>query len=158
MNRGLLPTCNTPWRMMGKVTAVTTAADGFASHQPGHRLHHLRRRFTGRGFELCKRLGAQTTPIIFLTPRLRNRPRSGLEIGADDYVAKPFSPREVSARVKAILRRQSYQSRTRHTKRSQTIQPLSFKITEPGITRPSICLVMSTNYCKLCVVTGVQSQ
>lgn len=59
------------------------------------------------GFELCKRIRAETeTPVIFLTARDGEIDRVvGLEIGADDYVVKPFSPREVAARVKAVLRR-----------------------------------------------------
>ena len=59
------------------------------------------------GFELCKRVRALTdTPLMFLTARSEEIDRLiGLEIGADDYVAKPFSPREVCARVRVILRR-----------------------------------------------------
>jgi two-component system catabolic regulation response regulator CreB len=59
------------------------------------------------GMELCKIIREkQTLPIIFLTARSDEVDRVvGLEIGADDYVVKPFSPRELSARVKAILRR-----------------------------------------------------
>ena len=59
------------------------------------------------GFELCRLIRQQScVPIIFLTARNGEIDRIvGLEIGADDYVTKPFSPREVSARVKAVLRR-----------------------------------------------------
>ncbi|AHE51632.1 blrA product [Aeromonas hydrophila 4AK4] len=59
------------------------------------------------GFELCKQVRALTdTPLMFLTARSEEIDRLiGLEIGADDYVAKPFSPREVCARVRVILRR-----------------------------------------------------
>lgn len=59
------------------------------------------------GFELCKRVRALTDiPLMFLTARSEEIDRLiGLEIGADDYVAKPFSPREVCARVRVILRR-----------------------------------------------------
>jgi two-component system catabolic regulation response regulator CreB len=59
------------------------------------------------GFELCKRIRRRyTLPIIFLTARADEIDRVvGLEIGGDDYVTKPFSPRELSARVKAVLRR-----------------------------------------------------
>lgn len=59
------------------------------------------------GFELCKSIrNTFTTPVIFLTARSDEIDRVvGLEIGADDYVVKPFSPRELSARVKAVLRR-----------------------------------------------------
>jgi two-component system catabolic regulation response regulator CreB len=59
------------------------------------------------GFELCHRLRANASlPILFLTARDSELDCVlGLEIGGDDYVSKPFSPREVAARVRAILRR-----------------------------------------------------
>jgi two-component system catabolic regulation response regulator CreB len=59
------------------------------------------------GFELCKEIRKESNiPIIFLTARAAEVDRIvGLEIGGDDYVVKPFSPRELSARVKAVLRR-----------------------------------------------------
>ncbi len=59
------------------------------------------------GFELCKRIRRRSAlPIIFLTARDEEVDRVvGLEIGGDDYVVKPFSPRELTARVKAVLRR-----------------------------------------------------
>jgi DNA-binding response OmpR family regulator len=57
------------------------------------------------GFEVCRRLGGRV-PVIVLTARDEEADRvAGLELGADDYVAKPFSPRELTARVKAVLRR-----------------------------------------------------
>lgn len=59
------------------------------------------------GFEVCRRLRARSdVPVLFLTARDDEVDRIvGLEMGADDYVTKPFSPREVVARVAAILRR-----------------------------------------------------
>jgi len=59
------------------------------------------------GFELCRRLRAWSqVPIVLLTARDDEIDRVlGLELGADDYVTKPFSPRELVARVRAILRR-----------------------------------------------------
>ncbi len=59
------------------------------------------------GMEVCKQLRKDlTTPIIMLTAREANSDKvKGLEIGADDYVIKPFNPDEVVARAKAILRR-----------------------------------------------------
>jgi len=62
------------------------------------------------GFEVCRRLrsapATSTLPVLFLTARDGEIDRVlGLELGADDYVTKPFSPRELVARVKAILRR-----------------------------------------------------
>jgi two-component system catabolic regulation response regulator CreB len=61
----------------------------------------------GTGFELCKEIRRQSNvPIIFLTARGAEVDRIvGLEIGGDDYMVKPFSPRELCARVKAVLRR-----------------------------------------------------
>jgi len=60
------------------------------------------------GFEVCRelRLGGTKTPIIMLTAKVQEAEKvMGLELGADDYVTKPFSPRELRARVKAALRR-----------------------------------------------------
>lgn len=59
------------------------------------------------GIDVCRHLRAESdVPIVFLTARDDEVDRVlGLELGADDYVTKPFSPREVVARVKAILRR-----------------------------------------------------
>jgi DNA-binding response OmpR family regulator len=59
------------------------------------------------GFEVCRRLRASTAvPIVILSARDDEVDRvAGLEAGADDYVVKPFSPRELVARVKAVLRR-----------------------------------------------------
>ena len=61
------------------------------------------------GFEVCRRLRSRTgVPILILSARDDEIDRvAGLEAGADDYVTKPFSPRELVARVKAILRRVS---------------------------------------------------
>jgi two-component system catabolic regulation response regulator CreB len=62
----------------------------------------------GNGFELLKKVrqSNEQLPVMFLTARSEEIDRVlGLEIGADDYVVKPFSPREVVARVKAILKR-----------------------------------------------------
>jgi len=61
------------------------------------------------GFDLCKEIRKSTNiPVIFLTARTDEIDRVvGLEIGGDDYVVKPFSPRELTARIKAVLRRSS---------------------------------------------------
>jgi DNA-binding response OmpR family regulator len=61
------------------------------------------------GHEVCKRLRQESTvPILMLTARASEDDRvAGLELGADDYVPKPFRPREVVARVQALLRRTS---------------------------------------------------
>ena len=60
------------------------------------------------GFEVCRdlRRAGLRTPVILLTAKTQESDKVlGLEIGADDYVTKPFSPRELRARVKAVLRR-----------------------------------------------------
>jgi two-component system, OmpR family, response regulator BaeR len=61
------------------------------------------------GIELCKQIRAfSSVPIIMLTAKSEEIDRLlGLELGADDYICKPFSPKEVLARIKAVLRRTS---------------------------------------------------
>ena len=64
----------------------------------------------GDWLEVCRKLRANaqlsTTPIIFMTAKASENDRVlGLELGADDYITKPFAPRELVARVKAVLRR-----------------------------------------------------
>ncbi|MFX4400752.1 response regulator, partial [Acinetobacter baumannii] len=63
------------------------------------------------GFEVCKQLRQKSqTPLLFLTARDDEIDRVvGLEIGADDYCTKPFSAREIVARIKAIWRRMEVQ-------------------------------------------------
>jgi two-component system OmpR family response regulator len=77
------------------------------------------------GTELCRRLreGDDWTPVLFLTARDDEVDRIlGLELGADDYVTKPFSPRELVARVKAVLRRTTG---TPDTARTLTLGPVT---------------------------------
>lgn len=67
------------------------------------------------GIEFARRLRAdkrtQTIPLIMLTARVAEQDKlAGLETGADDYLTKPFSPRELNARIKAVLRRRSPQT------------------------------------------------
>jgi len=65
------------------------------------------------GFEVCKELRQDgiRTPIIMLTAKTHEAEKIfGLEIGADDYITKPFSPRELRARIHAVLRRTSGES------------------------------------------------
>ena len=70
------------------------------------------------GFEVCRKLraGGDQTPIIMLTARDEDIDKIiGLELGADDYLTKPFNPRELIARVKAILRRSDNQKQADST-------------------------------------------
>ena len=76
------------------------------------------------GFEICKRARAKNikTPILMLTAKTEEIDKIlGLEIGADDYVVKPFSIRELIARIKAMLRRASLISEPAGGQNSQTI-------------------------------------
>jgi two-component system response regulator BaeR len=77
------------------------------------------------GLDVCKALRATTTvSIIMVTARVDEIDRLlGLELGADDYICKPFSPREVVARVKAVLRR---------TKRDESAQDSRLTLDESG--------------------------
>ncbi len=79
------------------------------------------------GFELCRRLRTEErtrkTPIIMLTARTEERDKvRGLELGADDYMTKPFSVRELVARVKAALRRAGYETQTPADYRDEWLQ------------------------------------
>lgn len=83
------------------------------------------------GLEVCKIVRQiSTIPIIMLTARVEEIDRLlGLELGADDYICKPFSPREVIARIKAVLRR------------TQPIQ--STNISEP---EPNLAITLNREY------------
>lgn len=91
----------TEWINNGK-----TVSDWVKQHQPALILLDLM--LPGKdGLEICKEIRRfSSVPIIMLTARAEEIDRLlGLELGADDYICKPFSPREVVARVKAVLRR-----------------------------------------------------
>lgn len=68
------------------------------------------------GLSLCRAVRAQSTlPIIMVTAKVEEIDRLlGLETGADDYLCKPFSPRELVARIKALLRRAGYRAPALH--------------------------------------------
>jgi two-component system, OmpR family, catabolic regulation response regulator CreB len=76
------------------------------------------------GIELCKEIRQDSTvPVIFLTARNDEIDRVvGLEIGGDDYMVKPFSPRELTARVKAVLRRFST-AQQQHPAETAPVEP-----------------------------------
>jgi DNA-binding response OmpR family regulator len=75
------------------------------------------------GLEFTRRLRQEkNTPIIMLTARVEETDRIiGLEMGADDYVTKPFSPREIVARVRAVLRRVQSEPETRDALRIREV-------------------------------------
>jgi len=92
-----------------QVTGVTSGTEALARHESDHpdliildlMLPDI------DGFEVCRQLRARSdVPILMLTARKEDIDKIvGLELGADDYFTKPFNPRELVARVKAILRR-----------------------------------------------------
>ena len=98
--------------------AVLTAADGeealqiFRDHQPDLIVLDLMLPKVD-GWTVCKRVRAESaTPIVMLTARAEETDTLvGLDLGADDYVTKPFSPRELVARVRAVLRRATPEDR-----------------------------------------------
>jgi len=88
------------------------------------------------GWEVCRRVRAQSqVPIIILTARSDDVDKIvGLELGADDYLTKPFNPRELVARVKAVLRRASYLPETGDAIRlgSVVVDPKRREVTVAG--------------------------
>jgi DNA-binding response OmpR family regulator len=79
------------------------------------------------GFDVLRKLGASyETPILMLTARGDDIDRIvGLELGADDYLSKPFNPRELVARIRAILRRASSRSRSAGMPDELTVGPIT---------------------------------
>ncbi|NND35127.1 MAG: response regulator transcription factor [Saprospiraceae bacterium] len=83
------------------------------------------------GFELCKRIRSERipTPVLMLTAKSEEIDKIlGLEIGADDYVVKPFSIRELIARVKALLRRVNINEHAAENQQSTIIQRGSLEV------------------------------
>ena len=91
------------------------------------------------GLDICKEVRRDTSlnrlPILMLTARGEEADRVvGLEMGADDYVTKPFSPRELGARVKALLRRTEPTNEPRRVieSRGLSIDPSSYRVARSG--------------------------
>ncbi|MBI5960894.1 MAG: response regulator transcription factor, partial [Chloroflexi bacterium] len=82
------------------------------------------------GWEVCKRIRADSDlPILMLTARDDDIDKIvGLELGADDYLTKPFNPRELAARVKAILRR----AEPRRPKENEQVVKIGNLIVDPA--------------------------
>jgi DNA-binding response OmpR family regulator len=89
------------------------------------------------GIELCRRLrrepATRRTPIIMLTAKDSETDRvTGLDVGADDYLSKPFSPRELMARIRAVLRRTDESSAPRYEDGKLTIDFADMRVTCGG--------------------------
>jgi DNA-binding response OmpR family regulator len=87
------------------------------------------------GIEVCKSFRAKggTTPVIMLTGRTEiSDKETGLDAGADDYLTKPFHPRELSARVRALLRRSADLKQNVLSCGDLVLDPQGFKVTKAG--------------------------
>jgi two-component system, OmpR family, response regulator AdeR len=101
------------------------------------------------GHDVLRAIRAQgPTPVIFLTARSDEIDRIvGLELGADDYVTKPFSPREVMARVKAVLRRLGDPAES--ADRPLRVGPLEVDLTQLRASFDGIDLALTVTECRL---------
>lgn len=84
------------------------------------------------GYEVCRRIRSKSnTPIILITARGEDFERiMGLDIGADDYIVKPFSPSEVMARVRAVLRRMNHSAEGANSEHEIRIKNLVINLEE----------------------------
>jgi two-component system catabolic regulation response regulator CreB len=106
------------------------------------------------GLEVCKRIReCSAVPILFLTARDGEIDRIlGLELGGDDYVTKPFSPREIVARVRAILRRSAPSHPTSAVQESSATAPLAHDETTMRILLHGRALDLTAHEYKLLLV------
>jgi len=95
------------------------------------------------GFSLCRWIrSAGQTPIIMLTARNASDDRvQGLELGADDYVAKPFEPRELVARIRGVLRRSGTADQRENTVRSYAFAGWELSLPQRQLLSPERVLV-----------------
>ncbi len=107
------------------------------------------------GFDVCRKLReSSAVPVLFLTARDGEIDRIlGLEIGGDDYVTKPFSPREITARVRAILRRGAAMDMNATGPAAvKSLQPLQHDAVAMRIHCHGICLDLTAHEYKLLLV------
>ena len=108
------------------------------------------------GFELCRifksEAGLSDIPVIILTARQEELDKvQGLELGADDYVTKPFSPRELAARVKAVLRRCAAQGGKETEEGQIKAGPLLIDTDKYQVSKAGVALEISVMEFKLLV-------
>ncbi len=133
-----------------EITSASTGADGLTAirqRKPDLVILDLMLPEIG-GLEVCREIRSEPAlaalPIIMVTARGEESDRiAGLELGADDYITKPFSPRELVARVGAVLRRAARRGDDLESRTSEPIlagnlliDPLSFRVERKGIPVP----------------------
>ena len=106
------------------------------------------------GFDVCRKLRETSqVPVLFLTARDGEIDRIlGLEIGGDDYVTKPFSPREITARVRAILRRSGALVESTASAAVKSSRPLQHDAIAMRIHCHGVCLDLTAHEYKLLLV------
>ena len=99
------------------------------------------------GFAVCRRIRERdNTPIIMLTARTDTLDKVvGLELGADDYVQKPFEPKELLARVKAVLRRTGRSEASLEKKEEESVETGSEVISYPGFSVDKVKYVVTVD-------------
>jgi DNA-binding response OmpR family regulator len=97
------------------------------------------------GLELLRNLRSQkNTPVIMLTAKGDDVDRIiGLELGADDYLGKPFNPRELAARIRAVLRRVAQTTSTEETPAQLTIHDLDMDLTRRRVSLAGVTLPLT---------------
>jgi two-component system alkaline phosphatase synthesis response regulator PhoP len=109
---------------------------------------------TKDGFEVCRELrhGGLKTPIILLTAKTHEAEKIlGLDVGADDYVTKPFSPRELRARIRALLRRASTESGAQRAEEVLRFGPFELDMVRFELRRDDRALSTTTTELKLLI-------
>jgi DNA-binding response OmpR family regulator len=104
------------------------------------------------GFEVCRELrrGGLKTPIILLTAKTHEAEKIlGLDVGADDYVTKPFSPRELRARIRALLRRANTEAGDEHAEEILRFGPFELDMIRFELRRDGRVLDTTTTELKL---------
>ncbi len=92
------------------------------------------------GFEVCRQMRTETNSMVLILSALDREDDEvrGLELGADDYLRKPFSPRQLLARIKALMRRSSSTRGTSGSSSSITVGPVTLDAMRHEVTRDGV--------------------
>lgn len=99
----------------------------------------------GEGYDLCKKIREiSTVPVLFMSAKDDEIDKLlGLAIGGDDYITKPFSPKEVAYRVKAQLRRQGYSDSNNEQKTALSAGPFTFNSNESELFKNGLAILLT---------------